>query len=261
MAENTDLVEIRGLRSSNGYFKNQELLSVDEIYTKLENRSLHKAGKKMKETIKRVRSDVFLSFPVEFPVSGLRHTTTKNPMEEILSSQSFQGSQHGRREFIDLSFWGAEVPSSDLEKTREAAYMYTRDQVPQCEAEEYREEITQQFANSPAFNKSASRYGNFSFSFPFSDLLSLYRAQFCDGEEPQLSILGTDIYKQEIAHYVVVHSPGESRFMDFPKVPRLQTREEPLPFVYWKDGTLYWRQGRHQEFRGPIQPKCLGPPH
>ncbi|XP_056403411.1 uncharacterized protein LOC130296151 [Hyla sarda] len=243
MAESTDLVEIRGLKSSLGYFKANELLSINQIYPRSENRRLNYAGQKMKFSIEGVRSDLFLRLPVEFPVTRLRHTTTWTATEDILASQSFIGRQHDREEFMDLSFWGADIPSSDIEKAREDVYTYVHGNVPPEEAEEYRGEITRQFANSPAFDKEASRYGNFTFSLPFSDLLSLYKSQFCNKEEPQLSILGTDLYKQEIVHYVVVHCPDEARFMDLPRVRILQTREEeePLPCVYWMGETLYWR--------------------
>ncbi|CAN2390405.1 hypothetical protein PRIEUP_LOCUS441 [Pristimantis euphronides] len=194
----------------------------------------------MLENIKNVRSDGFLGIRHEFPVSALQHVTCQTEAHKILRSKSFKGRKHERSEFCNLSFWSADVSSDDIEKARHQAYDTMRMVVKAEDLETFQEEMKEQFANSPAFDKSASRYGNFKFSFPLSFLLCRYKTQHCEGEEPQLRILGTDIYKQEIAHYVVVHSPSTKIFNDLPKVSTT-----PNTFlntsVYWMDETLYWR--------------------
>ncbi|XP_040275354.1 uncharacterized protein LOC120990543 isoform X1 [Bufo bufo] len=240
-SQSAELEEIRGFGKSCGSFKEKEFLSVEDIYHSLLGRCVNNAGETMRGNIQQNRSDAFFHLPVEVSISGLQHCTTMDSTRKILESQSFIGRKHEREELKDLFFWSVNVPSTDIEKAREEAYTHVQKHIPPDEAKEYKEEITKQFANSPAFNKLASRYGNFRFSFQFSDLLSLYEAQFCEGKKPQLSILGTDIYKQEIAHYVVVHCPDSTRFKDHPRVPRLQTRCEPLPNVFLVDDTLYWR--------------------
>ncbi|XP_044150722.1 uncharacterized protein LOC122938912 [Bufo gargarizans] len=239
-SQSKELVEIRSFGTPLGYFKEKEFLSVEDIYHSLPERSINKAGVTMRSNILQTRSDAFLHLPVEFSISGLQHCTTMDSTRKILESQSFIGREHEREELKDLFFWSVNVPSTDIEKAQEEAYTHVQEHIPPQEAKKYKEEITKQFANSPAFNQ-ASRYGNFRFSYQFSDLLSLYEAQFCEGKKPQLSILGTDVYKQEIAHYVVVHCPDSTRFKDHPRVPRLQTRCEPLPNVFLVDDTLYWR--------------------
>ncbi|KAM4048757.1 uncharacterized protein ACNLHF_028361 [Anomaloglossus baeobatrachus] len=236
-SQNTDLTEITG--PSPGYFRGKKLLSVSEIYHSLLSRRLHDSGEKMRSSIENIRSDLFLDLPVEFPVTGLQHATTLSSMKMIVRERSLMAGSSFRREFQDFSFWGADISPTNIEKAQEDAENYIQEKAPQ--SHEYQDKIRKQFASSPAFNKSASRYGNFRFSFNLPDLLSLYKDQFCRGEKPEMSILGTDIYKQEIAHYIVVHSPHTKRFKDLPRVPSLQTRCEPLPFVYWMGDTLYWR--------------------
>ncbi|XP_040275355.1 uncharacterized protein LOC120990543 isoform X2 [Bufo bufo] len=266
-SQSTELEEIISSKSSLGYFKQKELLSVEEIYKCLQKKSINKTGKNMKSNIEQIRSDIFLHLPVEFSITGLHHCTTLDSTKMILESQSFTGTTQGRLKFTSLSFWAVDVSSRDIEKARKEAYTHVQKIVRKCEAEEYQRELMQQFANSPAFNKLASRYGNFKFSFQFSDLLSLYEAQFCEGKKPQLSILGMHIYKQEIVHYVVVHCPDNSRFKDHPRVPRLEVRCDPLPNVFLLGDTLYWRPESTSEslevlskkgeiIGSPLQPTC-----
>ncbi|XP_044132650.1 uncharacterized protein LOC122925184 [Bufo gargarizans] len=266
-SQSTEIEEIISSKSSLGYFKLKELLSVEEIYKCLQKKSINKAGKNMRFNIEQIRSDIFLRPSVEFSITGLQHCTTLESTRKILESQSFIGTTKGRLKLANLSFWAVDVSSHDIEKARKESYTHVQKLVRKCEAEEYEKELMQQFANSPAFNKLASRYGNFQFSFQFSDLLSLYEAQFCVGQNPQLSILGTDIYKQEIVHYVVVHCPDNSRFKDHPRVPRLQVRRDPLPNVFLLGDTLYWRPestseslevlSKKGEIIGcPLQPTC-----
>ncbi|KAM5191751.1 uncharacterized protein ACMZJ9_002495 [Mantella aurantiaca] len=236
-----NLEEIRTSRNCRGYHIPGELLSIegtDRCLTSLIG-GIKTAGKTMKENIGSVHTDLSLRLEMDFPVMKLQHITDLESLEKILESKSFKGrGDHERPQFRDLSFWSADVCPDDIESARQLAY----DKVRHVRnAERFQTEIKEQFASSPAFDKSASRYGNFKLSFPLSDLLSQYKTQHCGGEEPQLRILGTDIYKQEIAHYIVVHSPSSDQFNGFPIVPSVRNIFGPRPFVYRIERRLFWR--------------------
>ncbi|XP_040190956.1 uncharacterized protein LOC120923708 [Rana temporaria] len=235
-----NLEEIKSGSKCRGYHCSGELLSIEEIYnnlTSLDN--IKTAGKTMKENIGKVRTDLSLRLPIDFPVMRLQHVTDWESLQEILKSKSFKGrGDHEREEFRDLSFWSADICPKYIESARQQAY----DKVRRVRnAEGFQTEIKEQYASSPAFDQSASLYGNFRLSFPLSYLLSLYKTQHCGGEEPQLRILGTDIYKQEIAHYIVVHRPNADQFNDLPTVPPAQNISGRMPFVYWMEERLFWR--------------------
>ncbi|XP_066444718.1 uncharacterized protein [Eleutherodactylus coqui] len=210
---------------------------LQEIRTSKRIRGYYERGKFL--TIAEVQSR--LASYEEFPVLALQHVTTHKDAEKILRSKFFKGRKHERPEFNDLSFWSVDVSSDVIEKARHQAYEAMRTVVKAEELETFHEEIKEQFANSAAFDRSASRYGNFKFSFPLSLLLSRYKTQHCKGGEPELRILGTDIYKQEIAHYIVVHSPHTEVFKDLQKVPAMTTGSHDNSVVCWMDETLYWR--------------------
>ncbi|XP_040276535.1 uncharacterized protein LOC120991852 [Bufo bufo] len=227
-----------------GYYQRGEFFTIKMVHTcllSLEN--IKTAGKTMKSNIESVISDEFLHVPLEFPVYALQHVTSQAGARQILDSQSFKGREHERPEFNGLFFWSADISSDDIQKAHHQAYETMRSMVNAEDIETFHEEMMEQFANSPAFDKSASRYGNFKFSFPLSVLLSRYKTQHCKGREPQLRILGTDIYKQEIAHYILVHSPNidTENFNELPLVLNKPNRSHNPYVVSWMDETLYWR--------------------
>ncbi|KAM9329472.1 uncharacterized protein PAF06_002937 [Gastrophryne carolinensis] len=230
------LREIKTSKCCRGYHNigDGELLSIRKISMRLSS-TTKTAGKTMKRNIEKVASDLFIRLPLSFPVTRLQHVTSKTFLREILLTKSFKArSDHERPEFKDLLFWSAQIHSDDIENARLQAYA----QVQHVRnADRFQDEIKEQFANSPAFDHSASRYGNFKLSFKLSDLLSLYKNQHCSGGEPQMRIFGTDIYKQEIAHYILVHSPDVNNFEDLPLVGD----EQQGSFVYKIDEKLYWR--------------------
>ncbi|XP_044145265.1 uncharacterized protein LOC122934119 [Bufo gargarizans] len=234
------LKEIKTSRTSRGYYKRGNLLSIDDIYLHLSanKKTLKAAGQSMKSNIESVIFDMFLHVPLEFPVCTLQHVTSQEGAKKILDSKSFKGREHERPEFNALSFWSAEVSLDNIQMGRLQVYKKMKTVVKAEDFATFCKEMMEQFANSPAFDKSASRYGNFKFSFPLSDLLSRYKTQHCKGREPQLRILGTDVYKQEIAHYILVHSPDTIDFIDLPMVSNKPNSQD---VVSWIDETLYWR--------------------
>ncbi|KAM3937024.1 uncharacterized protein RB166_003131 [Leptodactylus fuscus] len=237
-----NLKEIKTSRNVRGYYSRGQLLSISQIYRCLSSyKGIKTAGKTMKKNIESVSSDEFLRVPLEFPVLVLQHVTSYGDAKQILESKSFKGRNHERSEFKDLSFWSADISLEDIEKARLQTYWAMRKVVKAEDMETFHEEIMGQFANSPAFHKSASCYGNFKFSFPLSLLLCRYKTQHCKSGEPQLRILGTDIYKQEMTHYIVIHSPYTEDFSELPPVLSTPTTSNCPQCVSWMDETLYWR--------------------
>ncbi|CAH2299150.1 Hypothetical predicted protein [Pelobates cultripes] len=239
-----DLTEIRGLRGSPGYFKKGKLLSIDEVSACLEFKEhLNDARENMKFYISNVKTDQFFKLNIEFPITKLRHVTTEDCMRCIVQEQYIGIGNNIKPEPLkDLSCWSAEFPPKE-ELPYEQAFEKVQRIVPTWDAEPFQEEIKDQFASSPAFDNSSSRYGNFVFSFPLSDLLKAYKSQHCQNGDPQLKVLGTAMYSQEIAHMVIVHSPDTDRYDKLPMVQTVSSTAESLPFFYRKeeDGELYWR--------------------
>ncbi|XP_075044029.1 uncharacterized protein LOC142103751 [Mixophyes fleayi] len=239
--ENYQKVKLQPILSSKGklgYYAKGKLLSISDISENLDESMLDGSGGAMKKTITNVAPHDFQHMQVSFPITHLQHVTDWDSVRGICNQEGFTVKQRGNRPgFNELLCWSAAVSSDDTETAHQEAYDAVREVIPPADAELYQGEIKEQFANSPAFS-TTSRYGNFRFSFPLSDLLSLYKSQHCGDGEPQLRILGTDIYKQEIAHYIVVHGPDTDQFNDLPKV---HSMSKPRPFVFWKDETLFWR--------------------
>ncbi|OCT93446.1 hypothetical protein XELAEV_18016515mg [Xenopus laevis] len=249
--EETPLIEITGLSGANGFFREKEFLSIKEIYYYLVFHSgqMHKAGSQMISNIETTRCDLSLQSTVPLEVVSLHHVTTQESMMEILDSEGFCGSAIKYGCFgedhpdIELCYWSAQVSESDIQKVLHDAIREVYQKLPIYNERKFRTAIREQFANSPAFDAAKSRYGHFKFSFPLSEILSAYKDQFCSGSEPQLRMLGTTLYKQEIVHTVLVHSPGV--FHDLPLVETIDMESNPMPFVFrkWENGTkvLYWR--------------------
>ncbi|XP_040191723.1 uncharacterized protein LOC120924769 isoform X2 [Rana temporaria] len=237
---NMELQNSLSSKKSPVHFVEGRHLSITKVYKTLTKKSteLNDSGKKMLETLKNMRPHSFEHIQQEFPVRRLQHVTGKSSMDGIYDEERFKTTMRDiRPEFRDLLFWSAEIAPEDIREARKESCKEAKEVLPSWMAKKYGKKIKSQFANSPAFDKSASRYGNFKFSLPLSDLLSLYRTQHCGGEKPRLRILGTDLYKQEITHYILVHSPDRShQFRNLSNVPTVQHG-----FIYLKDKTVYWR--------------------
>ncbi|KAM8939616.1 uncharacterized protein RCH25_053316 [Pelodytes ibericus] len=235
-----DLVEVYydNGNAPKGYSKTAEFLSMDEIYDRLnvreKRRKLHEVGKTMTVNIERANGNQFLNMGITtIPIKRLRHVTTFDPLSQILHTESLLG-------LGNLLFWSAEICEDDINTARQLALEKVQSME---ETQVSLDDIEKQIGNSPAFDNSASRYGNFVFSFPLSEILSEYKEQHCGGAEPHIRMLRTDMYKQEIAHTVVIHSPDIDLYNESPLVPTLPGHGESPPFVYWReeDGVLCWK--------------------
>ncbi|GAA6082776.1 uncharacterized protein LOC113640510 isoform X1 [Tachysurus ichikawai] len=91
------------------------------------------------------------------------------------------------------------------------------------------------FTTSPLFQLEKSRYGNYHFTFPLTDLMKWYKEQNCGGEEPVLRMYETITYKQEIVYTVLIHSPEDNeRFGEYPLL-------EASEWVRYQDGKIIWK--------------------
>ncbi|KAM6906870.1 uncharacterized protein FYW49_013464 [Xenentodon cancila] len=93
------------------------------------------------------------------------------------------------------------------------------------------------FTTSPAFT-STSRLGSYRFTLPLEEVLEAYSTQFCGGVQPVMRIYKTALYKQELMHVVLVHSPANQE--DFSEYPLL-TNDDPNAICVFRDGRFIWR--------------------
>lgn len=245
-SEDLRKVELQTFWSSKGgpgYFAEGRHLSIQDAKILLTNKedTRHDSGKKMLETLTNLEPHRFEHIQQEFPVHRLQHVTVKDSMDGIYMEERFKIMKPDFRSgYKDFLFWSADIVPKDIAAARIKACEDAKKVLPKLIFRTYENKIRDQFANSPAFNKSASQYGNFKFSFQLSDLLKWYRDQHCGDEEPQLRILGTDLFKQEITHYILVHSPDQShRFTKLLDIP--SEDGSGLHFVHLRDETVYWR--------------------
>ncbi|XP_073474232.1 uncharacterized protein [Aquarana catesbeiana] len=252
MAENIGNAELKtftGQTNIQYHYVLGRFLSHAKVFSILHDNKKQK--ERMYTYLKNVKLHHFEHMQVPIPVYNVKHVTTKRALDGILDEEGFRIIYNTERrksglileerpEFQDLLYWSVDITSEDLENLRKQAYGNVSNGIIPEDDIKF-SELREQFGNSPAFWESVSPYGNFKFSFPLCDLLSWYKDQHCGGREPQMKILGTELYRKKIAHYIVVHSPDTDKFDDFNKVPTVHRSSDPLPFVYRMDGTLYWR--------------------
>ncbi|KAI5622806.1 hypothetical protein C0J50_17684 [Silurus asotus] len=155
--------------------------------------------------------------PVEFWVSDVTHITKKPGYEEIMKSEAFKPGK-------EFSWWSLKINENEI---REAEERY-------MERNNVLEPFLKKFTTSPAF-KPESRFGNYRFTFPLTDLLKWYKEQNCGGKEPVLRVHETVIYKQKIMYTVLIHSPEDNK--GFGKYPLLENSE----CVNYQDGKIVWK--------------------
>ncbi|XP_072262821.1 uncharacterized protein [Pyxicephalus adspersus] len=245
-ATNTQKIELKKFCTTRNKMYTYGLkthLAINNVCRTLDVDQLPKQDElQMMTRLRKVRLHQFQHMQVPIPVYKVKHVTERTALYQICKEEGFKTPKRDERpEFNDLSYWSADISLEDIERARQQAYEKVSKVINPSNASKYERELKEQFGNSVAFQKSVSWYGTFQFSFPLQDLLTRYKEQHCNGGMPRLKILGTGLYKLEIAHYVVVHSPDTDKFNDFPEVPTVHGGSDPLPFVYWMDGQLYWR--------------------
>ncbi|KAI4903727.1 hypothetical protein NFI96_021718 [Prochilodus magdalenae] len=183
--------------------------------------------------------------PVEFRVSSIAHVTTKEPCITILTSEQVKPPES------EFSWW---TLATSEEEIKSADKLYIQNQKIQR-----KRPFLNKFTTSPAFQRDTSRYGNYRFTFPLTELMELYKEQNCGGEEPVLRVFKTMFYKQEIVYAVLVHSPQSKKFEDHPLL-------EESKFAHYEDGQIIWHaqaiSGDHSfklvvdDYKSQINVKC-----
>lgn len=169
--------------------------------------------------------------PVEFHISEVTHVTDKVSLLKILDSGGFQACGRSNYKF---SWWSLKIND---ERIRAAEQHYLEDKFPNRtqEQRERQKPFLNKFTTSPAFDNEKSRYGNFRFTFPLTELMERYRNQMCGGQDPVLREFKTIFYRQEIMYVVLIHSPEvNEKFKDFPEI-------ESSLFVDYKGDTIIWK--------------------
>lgn len=167
--------------------------------------------------------------PVEFHITEVAHVTNKTSLEGIWKSEGFMGLDRD-----SFSWWSLKINEADI---RAAEQRYLQKLFPDITKEEEKTHppFLSKFTTSPAFKNDTSRYGNFRFTFPLTELMEAYKKQKCEGQEPVLRIYGTKLFKQEIEYVVLVHSPDlDEMFCQFPKLT-------DNPWVAYDGHQIIWR--------------------
>lgn len=60
--------------------------------------------------------------------------------------------------------------------------------------------------------------------------------QFCSGSQPIMRVYETVLYRQEVMHVVLVHSPANQNFSHYPLLT-----DDPDAVCVYKDGHFIWR--------------------
>ncbi|XP_078514874.1 uncharacterized protein LOC144773606 [Lissotriton helveticus] len=205
------------------------LLSVAEVRTALK---AHKAQGGKPAMLPRMRSppEALRPPPPLLPVSRLRHCTENRGLWGILEDGGLRGGQRrvllrGEPRTLPLSCWS---PHPEEVRGASAAPLLLglrqglaeAGLSPEALAELPEAELGAMLTSAPSCSRG-SRDGTFELSLGLRELLEAYGAQYCEGGQPELRLLGTDLYKLEIAHCLLVHGPKhEGDFGHLPQVPR-----------------------------------------
>ncbi|XP_067298514.1 uncharacterized protein [Pseudorasbora parva] len=167
--------------------------------------------------------------PVEFHITQLTHITNKTRLPEIWRSGGFKGL-----DTKSFSWWSLKINEAEI-RAAEERYLESIFQHRTREDRAAQQPFLSHFTTSPAFINKTSRYGNFRFTFPLTELMEAYKKQMCEGEEPVLRVYGTKLFKQEIEYVVLVHSPQFDE--KFSKNPPLTSS----PLVSYDGSQIIWR--------------------
>ncbi|XP_053489441.1 uncharacterized protein LOC128612971 [Ictalurus furcatus] len=164
--------------------------------------------------------------PVEFWVSDVAHATDEDGFTGILKSEEFRPPKS------EFSWWDLKINKEEI-RAAEMRYMEKKFSKPAQELKKP-ESFLEEFTTSPLFQLEKSRYGNYRFTFPLTDLMQWYKEQNCGGEDPVLRVYETITYRQEIVYTVLIHSPEDNtRFTEYPLLKESE-------WVRYQDGRIIW---------------------
>ncbi|KAM9467097.1 uncharacterized protein Hap1MRO34_015996 [Clarias gariepinus] len=114
--------------------------------------------------------------PVEFWVKDVAHVTNESGCMGILVSEQFRPPKS------EFSWWDLKI---NKEEITAAEKLYMKNNLPNQAQETYEQDpFLEKFTTSPQFKLETSRYGNYRFTFPLTELMQWYKEQNC-GEDAQ----------------------------------------------------------------------------
>ncbi|XP_028451456.1 uncharacterized protein LOC114566855 [Perca flavescens] len=170
----------------------------------------------------------------EFVVSHVKHDTDREGLRGISEDNGFKAPFKDLSSKLGLLWWSLSVGPDEI---KSAERRLLKNTYPDQTEEELQKQqgFLEKFTTSPAFLKS-SRLGSYRFTFPLEELLEAYSKQFCSGAPPVMRVFKTSFYKQEVNYVVLVHSPDQDQFSDYPLLT-----EDPDAVCTYRDGCFIWR--------------------
>ena len=156
----------------------------------------------------------------DFNIKSLLHATPPSAAADIIRDSGLRPSLKKLKadsgEGLHLIWWGIKLEEEDIDKYMTGIYRFTSEILLPDENEETIDSRMESFCNSQPF-ATTSRFGNIVFEYSVEELLREYSSQFCDGQAPELRIMGTFAYKQEVMHAFLICRRGEVfNAFDFP---------------------------------------------
>ncbi|KAL7840052.1 hypothetical protein AOLI_G00253750 [Acnodon oligacanthus] len=169
---------------------------------------------------------------VLFRVSEVCHVTEESGVWGIFGDGGFKIPHHDEYDKDYFLWWSLSVTEEDIADAEEN---FLEELFPDGWGHN-QQPFLEKFTTSPAF-QSESRYGNFRFTIPLRELLSLYATQFCYNSAPVFRVLDTKIYKTEIMYSVLVHPRHIKCYSQYPRLP-INGDDDVCGYF---QGNLLWR--------------------
>lgn len=172
--------------------------------------------------------------PVEFTITEVTHVTNKTNLEKIWASKGFKAFKDCDE--FTLSWWSLKIGANEI---GEAEKGYLESVFPDRTQQQIEKQklFLNEFTTSLSFNNNVSRYGNFQFTFPLTELMEEYKRQICGGEDPVCRVYQTKLYKKEIVYVILIHKPQlNEKFEDYPELTSTSST-----LVSYKSGEILWK--------------------
>ncbi|CAI5660583.1 uncharacterized protein LOC102079137 [Oreochromis niloticus] len=174
----------------------------------------------------------------EFHVAQLKHDTQRQALLQIRKDEGFKDPCGGSSDPHNLSlvWWSLAVGTEEIQEAEARLLKKTYPKQTEEQAAKQKSFLWR-FATSAAFSEK-SIFGPYRFTFMVEEVLEAYSNQFCSGAPPIMRVFKTSLYKQEVVHVVLVHSPANQElFSKYPLLPR----DDPDAVCTYKDGRFIWR--------------------
>lgn len=174
----------------------------------------------------------------EFHVAQLKHDTQRPALCGIRKDEGFKDPRGGSSDpcHLSLVWWSLAVGTEEIQEAEARLLKKTYPDRTEEQAAKQKSFLWK-FASSPVFSEK-SIFGSYRFTFTVEEVLEAYRKQFCSGAPPIMRVFKTSLYKKEVVHVVLVHSPANQEL--FSKYPLLPD-DDPDAVCTYRDGRFIWR--------------------